>query len=520
MGLMISRYRLARVNITELAIQGLSSEEVKDSIAGYKKAWEDFEVEHKKYLAIEFAPGEAELYEEFKKSIQAVKASMDSVLETYEKGAAKGAVDYATIAQIVTKEVQSKGNAVRDSGNKLMAFHVDRADLRAESADKIAEVSTLVIIATIGVGSAIGVIFAVMFSNGLVSALSKISDSLNEAGIQVSAGSNQIASTAQELSQSNTEQSASLEETAASIEEMSSMIQKSADNAKRTFDSASSTKDSATHGRQVVTEMIGSIEEINASNQDIMGAIEESNKRMEEIVTVIGEIENKTKVINDIVFQTKLLSFNASVEAARAGEMGKGFAVVAEEVGNLAQMSGNAAKEISEMLSNSMTKVSDIIYTTKSKVEGLVENGKRKVDAGTVVAKRCGDVLETIVKDVDNVTRLANEISEASDEQSKGIQEISKATAMLGTVTQQNSLASEESAKASEDLSRQALELRGLVTNLVQTIHGGSEVVHTEPVQKQHAKKMTKTISITSAQKKVKTANAPLANDARFEDVV
>ena len=61
----------------------------------------------------------------------------------------------------------------------------------------------------------------------------------------------------------------------------------------------------------------------------------ESNKEIQEIVKVIAEIGNKTKVINDIVFQTKLLSFNASVEAARAGENGKGFAVVAEEVGKL-----------------------------------------------------------------------------------------------------------------------------------------------------------------------------------------
>jgi methyl-accepting chemotaxis protein len=78
-----------------------------------------------------------------------------------------------------------------------------------------------------------------------------------------------------------------------------------------------------------------------------MNQINYSNEQMSEIVKVIQEIETKTKVINDIVFQTKLLSFNASVEAARAGEQGKGFAVVAEEVGNLAQMSGNAAKEIS-----------------------------------------------------------------------------------------------------------------------------------------------------------------------------
>lgn len=102
--------------------------------------------------------------------------------------------------------------------------------------------------------------------------------------------------------------------------------------------------------------MIHSITEISESNDRIMSQVADGNRKISEIVQVISEIGNKTKVINDIVFQTKLLSFNASVEAARAGEHGKGFAVVAEEVGNLAQMSGNAAKEISDMLNGSVSR--------------------------------------------------------------------------------------------------------------------------------------------------------------------
>ena len=66
--------------------------------------------------------------------------------------------------------------------------------------------------------------------------------------------------------------------------------------------------------------------------------------------SIIQEIEDKTKAIDEIVFQTKLLSFNASVEAERAGEHGRGFSVVAQEVGNLAQLSGKSAAEINEIL--------------------------------------------------------------------------------------------------------------------------------------------------------------------------
>lgn len=72
-------------------------------------------------------------------------------------------------------------------------------------------------------------------------------------------------------------------------------------------------------------------------------------------------------MINEIVFQTKLLSFNATVEAARAGENGKGFSVVAVEIGKLEQISGNAAKEISELLYNSTKPVSETIENNKIK---------------------------------------------------------------------------------------------------------------------------------------------------------
>src|SRR5690606_36951178 len=90
-----------------------------------------------------------------------------------------------------------------------------------------------------------------------------------------------------------------------------------------------------------------------------------SNEKIEQLVKVIGNIGEKTKVMDEIVFQTKLLSFNASVEAERAGEHGRGFAVVAQEVGNLAQMSGKSAQEIAEIVKSSIQEAEAI--TTENK---------------------------------------------------------------------------------------------------------------------------------------------------------
>ena len=475
-GLMISRYRLARIIATELVIEGLSKDQILTKVKDYKAAWDGFEVEHKKYLDIEFATGELELYNKFKHNFTEMKVILDEVVKLAESGVKENNFDQKRMTEIIQNQVVKLGDSVRNSGNALLKFHEDRADWRTQNATSIANASTVIILFTILIGAILGALFSIIFSSTLVNTLSKISQALNTAGLEVSSGSSQIASSSQELSQSTTEQSASLSQTAAAIDEMNSMVQKSSENAKKTFEYAVSSKESAINGKEVVLSMISTIDEISQSNQDIMAAVNESNQKMEEIVKVIGEIENKTKVINDIVFQTKLLSFNASVEAARAGEMGKGFAVVAQEVGSLAEMSGKSAKEISDMLSSSMLKVNEIVKETKAKVETLIEVGKQKVESGNVVARKCGEVLDIIVVNVDDVNKLASEISHASEEQAKGIQEIAKAAGMLETVTQQNSTASEQSAKAAEELSQQAFNLNLIVSELHETIRGKSNV--------------------------------------------
>lgn len=321
--------------------------------------------------------------------------------------------------------------------------------------------------------SVASIILALFVLTNLRKSIRKLIMDLSSNSEQVSSASTQIASASESLSQAATEQAASLEQTAASIEEMSSMINKNSDNSRLSSEASQASANTAHKGQEVVTQMIQSISDINESNNLIMKQINDSNAQISEIVKVISEIGNKTKVINEIVFQTKLLSFNASVEAARAGEHGKGFAVVAEEVGSLAVMSGNAAKEITEMLDGSIQKVEGIVNETKSKVEHLISDGKSKVERGTQIAHRCGEVLEEIVQNVGRVSSMSNDISMASKEQAQGISEITKAMAQLDQVTQQNAATSEEAASSAEELSAQAESLQAAVDELVRTIEGG-----------------------------------------------
>lgn len=250
------------------------------------------------------------------------------------------------------------------------------------------------------------------------------------------------------------------------------MVQKNTENSKRAQALSGQNETDAGEGTRVVGELLRAMNDIDRSNEDILAQITRSNQQITDIVKVIAEIGNKTKVINDIVFQTKLLSFNASVEAARAGEHGKGFAVVAEEVGNLAQMSGNAAKEISAMLDGGIQKVEGIVHETKTRVEGLITAGKSKVAQGLDVAERCERVLQGISRGVSETAAMSQSIAAASDEQAKGIQEINRAVAQLDRVTQSNASAAEEASSSAEQLAAQSDTLQDAVRVLVETIWG------------------------------------------------
>ncbi|MFZ3230802.1 MAG: methyl-accepting chemotaxis protein [Pseudobdellovibrio sp.] len=332
--------------------------------------------------------------------------------------------------------------------------------------------SAIMTIIFLWVGILIGFFVIVTTSIKTMNQINAVASKLKNTSSQVEDAANKIANASKELSEATTEQAASLVQTSSAIEQTSTMVAKNSENAKSAATTSAKSQNDAEKGKQVVEKMIYSMDQINDSNKNIMNQINYSNNQFGEIVKMIQEIGDKTKVINDIVFQTKLLSFNASVEAARAGEQGKGFSVVAEEVGNLAQMSGNAAKEISELLNGSIIKVESIVVDTKAKVEALIHEGSIKVEEGAAVAKDCGEMLEEIVTNVVSVSRMAGEISLASEEQAQGVREITNAVNKLDTMTQQNATTSIQASEAAKNLANQVAAMNEGIHNLLEAIQG------------------------------------------------
>jgi methyl-accepting chemotaxis protein len=184
-----------------------------------------------------------------------------------------------------------------------------------------------------------------------------------------------------------------------------------------------------------------------------------SMDKISEVVDVISEIGEKTKVINDIVFQTKLLSFNASIEAARAGVHGKGFSVVAEEVGNLATGSGQAAREISDLIEKSNDRVEAIVDETKSLISALLETSEKKIKNGISHSNDCNESLNSILENVDKMNNVVANISEASAQQEISVTEVSRVMNSLHELTEENLEIAGANHKASNKLEVQSQQL-------------------------------------------------------------
>lgn len=244
----------------------------------------------------------------------------------------------ATVVSIKSKEIEEAvsknkpvifehhdfiGNEVVTAFKKLKLddlnwYIVSEMD-KSEALEAVNRLKYAILLIT-AISAVIICVAAIILATTLSNTIINISERLKNGASIVLKSSIGIAEGATELSSTTDQLAASVQETSSSISEVSAMVNKSSDAATNASQLSKQSQEEARKGKNAVGEVKRIIDSIHQSNEDVVRGIEDNNKQIEEINTVIQEISDKTKVINDIVFQTKLLSFNASVEAARAGE--------------------------------------------------------------------------------------------------------------------------------------------------------------------------------------------------------
>jgi len=265
-----------------------------------------------------------------------------------------------------------------------------------------------------------GGVFELMLTdiNKLRDAITEMLVENKSIGLTLQDSSDKLLKNVDTLNKNSTSAAAALEETAAALEEVTSNAKQNSQNVVQMASFADAVIKSAKKGQELSTKTDTAMDEIN------------------EKVTAINEA---ITVIDQIAFQTNILSLNAAVEAATAGEAGKGFAVVAQEVRNLASRSAEAANEI----------------------KNLVELAKNKADDGKAVAYDMTQGYEKLYENINNTIELINNVENASKEQQNAISQINDTINSLDKQTQQNAnIASVTNtiAKETDNIAEQAMQ--------------------------------------------------------------
>lgn len=304
------------------------------------------------------------------------------------------------------------------------------------------------VVTTLLLGVACIIVLVLITLRSILRPIGEVISALGLSASEVDGSAKKMSLCAEDLAQSATQQAAAVQESVASMTEMSSMIAQTSDSSSESLTNIRRMAERTEDGNRIMERLAASTEAIN-----------QANVQLREMVDIIGEISSKTSVINDIVFKTQLLSFNASIEAARAGQHGRGFAVVAEEFGSLAEMSGQAAKEIQALLE-----------TSKKHVSEIVEMTHQRVSDGQAVSKEALAIFHEISRETGQITKQIQRISEATREQQIGVQQTSTAMNQMDQAAQRNSLLAGDTLRSASDLSEQSRKLTNIMRGLLSLI--------------------------------------------------
>jgi methyl-accepting chemotaxis protein len=373
---------------------------------------------------------------------------------------------------MIRSDFRESANSFNESINNLIMYHQQNARLNRESAEKSDRTGFYATIVFISAGFLLALSIGLFLGHVISKKLISVSKSLSGIMAKVGFSTSEINQISHSLAQSSNQQAVTLQQTSSAVTEITATIARTSESVARSKQQSEQSQTNTKEGQMTLKDLFVSVDILKKTCEDIINHFSVNNKNIETISKLIQTIHSKTSVINEIVFQTKLLSFNASVEAARAGEYGKGFSVVAQEIGQLAQLSGASAQEISTALDSGLSQVALISADSKSMMTSVAIDIYSQLDHVMKKIIFCESSFKKIFESSAVVTQDMNQVFTASNEQNVGMQEISVAMNQLNSTTGLNVASAKTAANTAGQLQIEVENLKQSIENLKITISG------------------------------------------------
>ncbi len=284
-------------------------------------------------------------------------------------------------------------------------------------------------------------------------AMAEVAKNANAISDRLSTATEELSAQVEQSSKGAELQSQRVAQTATAMEQMNASVLEVARNAAGAAGTSSDAKTRAEDGDDVVKKVVGGIAKLREQALNLktdMAALGEQAQSINQIMNVIS----------DIADQTNLLALNAAIEAARAGEAGRGFAVVADEVRKLAEKTMNATQEVGSSIQG--------IQNATQRNMGHVDQTVTTIEQATELANDAGLALKEIVSLVDRAADQARSIAAAAEEQSATSEEVNRSVEEINAISAETSSAMGQSAMAVSELAAQAMELKDLMSQMIE----------------------------------------------------
>lgn len=284
--------------------------------------------------------------------------------------------------------------------------------------------------------------------NRMQSSLVSLISSMSNVTSEVKVVTNELSTVSQDIVSGASSQADKASLIATAAEELSLTISEVAQQGNSTFEEARRSEESATQGRTVISDMVGSIQQVSIQMGEMSGQMNELGAHGEQIGSVI-------KVIEEIAEQTNLLALNAAIEAARAGEAGRGFAVVADEVRALAERTTKATQEVGGIIQSIQSGTQEAVTYT--------DENCRLVEVGVSQSTGAVNALDEIVSGAANVQAMVNSIATAAEEQTAVTKEIASDITAISDISVRSLQLANSSSESVDGLNNKVAELEQLI---------------------------------------------------------